>query len=101
MPQIDKEELQYKYSWTTTMGDNPHLIHEDAKHLSRNEGYEMLSYLNNLGWSGDETTLVYGSGSDMPKNDRLRAERMIKMHFHSTSPGRGTVTEWLNAHWVH
>jgi len=101
MPQLDKGELQYKkYSWTTTPGDNPHLIHEDAKHLSRNEGYEMLSYLNNLGWSADKSTLVYGTGADMSKRDRLCVEWMLKDHFHSTSPGRGKVTEWVNAHWA-
>jgi hypothetical protein len=100
MPQLTRDDLQNTdYKWTTTEGDNPHLIHADAKHLSRKEGYEMLSYLNNLGWSADKTTLVYGTGADMTKRDRLCVEWMLKDHFQSTSPGRGKVTEWVNNHW--
>lgn len=99
MPKLLESDLRYDYSWKATKGDNPHLIHEDAKHLSRKEGYEMLSYLNNLGLSPDKTKVVYGEGTDLTKDARLYAEWMLKEHFESTAPGRGKVTEWLNANW--
>ncbi|UVM19151.1 hypothetical protein LOY42_12880 [Pseudomonas sp. B21-023] len=57
-----KGDLRYEYSWKATEGDNPHLIHDDAKHLSRKEGYEILSYLNNLGLSSDKKGLHMGKG---------------------------------------
>jgi len=99
MPKLLKSDLRYEYSWKATEGDNPHLIHEDAKHLSRKEGYEMLTFLNNLGLSSDKMKVEYGEGSDLSKENRLYVEWMLKEHFKSTSPGRGKVTEWLNANW--
>lgn len=99
MPKLTRGDLRYDYSWKTTQGDNPDLIHEDAKHLSRNEGYEMLSYLNHLGMSADRKQFVYGSGLDLEKNDRLYVEWMLKEHFQSTAPGRGKVTDWVNSNW--
>ncbi|WP_239691400.1 hypothetical protein [Pseudomonas syringae] len=53
MSKLTRGELRYEYSWKTKDGDNPHLTHDDAKHLSLNEGYEMLTYLNHLGMSSD------------------------------------------------
>lgn len=99
MAKLLKGDLRYEYSWKATEGDNPHLIHDDAKHLSRKEGYEMLSYLNNLGLSSDKKGVAYGEGQDLTKETRLYAEWMLKEHFKSTAPGRGKVTEWLNANW--
>ncbi|OCX25486.1 hypothetical protein [Pseudomonas graminis] len=100
MPLLKRAELRQTYKWKTTAGDNPHLIHDDAKHLSRNERYEMLSYLNHLGWSADRSALVYDHGLDVSKEDRLCVEWMLKVHFRSTSPGRGKVTEWVNLNWA-
>lgn len=71
MPKLTRSDLHYTYEWTTSEGDNPHLIHDDAKHLSRNEGYEMLSYLNNLGQNPEGSRFVYNSGRDLDKNLRL------------------------------
>lgn len=99
MAKLLESDLRYDYSWKTTKGDNPHLIHEDAKHLSRKEGYEMLSYLNNLGLSADKMKVLYGEGDDLSKDNRLYVEWMLKEHFKSTAPGRGKVTEWINENW--
>lgn len=101
MSTLVKSDLKYeqKYSWKAVANDNPHLIHGDAKHLSRNEGYEMLDFLNHLGWAADGKTIVYNSGKDMSKADRLRAEKMLKEDFKSTAPGRPKVVDWLNDNW--
>ncbi|RRJ69205.1 hypothetical protein EIM20_10340 [Pseudomonas aeruginosa] len=39
MSKITEGDLRYEYSWKATAGDNPRLIHKDARHLSRKEGY--------------------------------------------------------------
>ena len=98
MPQLKKEDLNEKYVWNATTGDNPKLVQEDANHLSRKEGYEMLLYLNKLGLK--DSKFVYADGVDLRKDARLRIEWMIKTHFKSTAPGRGTVTAWVNDNYV-
>ncbi|WP_313422865.1 hypothetical protein [Stenotrophomonas rhizophila] len=90
MPAIKRSELRYEYSWIVSEGDNPKLIANDANHLSRNEGYEMLLYLNSL--AGKD-------GADLPVKTRLIVEWMLKEHFKSTAPGRQTVTTWVVDNW--
>lgn len=99
MPELTRENLQYEYEWKASNGDNPKLIHEDASHLSRKEGYEMIRFLNKLGLSTDNTEFVYGGGEDLKVEARLHVEWMLKEHFKSTSPGRGTVLKWINENW--
>lgn len=99
MPLIDQSDLRYDYSWKVSAKDDPKLIHDDAKHLSRKEGYEMLTYLNGINFSEDKKSVVYGRGADMAVNDRLYVEWMLKEHLESTAPGRGTVTAWVNENW--
>lgn len=88
MPKLERADLHYEYSWKVTDGDNPKLISQDANHLSRNEGYEMLYYLNSL--TGKDN-------SELPKKSRLIVEWMLKVHYKSTAPSRQTVTEWVAA----
>ena len=99
MPELTREDLQFAYEWKASNGDDPKLIHEDARHLSRKEGYEMIRFLNKIGMSSDKTEFVYGGGQDLKVEARLRIEWMIKKHFSSTSPGRGTVLQWINENW--
>lgn len=100
MPELTSDDLQYEYEWKASNGDNPKLIHEDARHLSRNEGYEMILFLNKLGMSTDKTEFLYGDGGDLKVEARLRIEWMLKEHLKSTSPGRGTVLKWINENWA-
>ena len=86
MPQVTRDDLNYEYSWKVTAGDNPKLIKNDASHLSRKEGYEMLLYLNGL--AGKD-------GVDLAVRTRLIVEWMLKEHFKSTAPSRETVTDWV------
>ncbi|UVL43808.1 hypothetical protein LOY57_13830 [Pseudomonas moraviensis] len=99
MPVLTREDLQYKYEWKASNGDNPKLIHDDGNHLSRNEGYEMQRFLNQIGMSDDGTEFLYGSGTDLKITARQRIEWMVQEHLKSTSPGRGTVLAWVNANW--
>ncbi|MBK3468180.1 hypothetical protein [Pseudomonas sp. MF6776] len=91
MPQMKRSDLHYDYKWTVTEHDSPKLISGDAHHLSRNEGYEMLHYLNNL--RGKD-------GADLPLRSRQIVEWMLKEHFRSTAPGQRTVTEWVTQNWI-
>lgn len=86
MPSLTRSDLNYQYSWKVTDGDNPKLISDDANHLSRNEGYEMLLYLNSL---------TGKNKADLSKKTRLIVEWMLKEHFNSTAPSRQTVTNWV------
>lgn len=85
-----RSDLHYQYRWTVTEGDNPRLIGQDARHLSRNEGYEMLHYLNSL--TGE-------NGSDLSIRSRQIVEWMLKEHFNSTAPSPQTVTTWVVNNW--
>lgn len=86
MPKLTRSDLHYTYSWKVTENDNPKLIKDDAHHLSRNEGYEMLLYLNGL--TGEK-------GADLTKKTRLIVEWMLKEKYKSTAPSRETVTTWV------
>jgi hypothetical protein len=90
MPSITKSDLHYTYKWTVTEHDNPKLIRDDGRHLSRNEGYEMLLYLNHL--TGD-------GGTDLSVHSRQIVEWMLKAHYHSTAPSSETVTTWVVKNW--
>lgn len=90
MPKMKRSDLRYDYKWTVTENDSPKLINKDARHLNRNEGYEMLHYLNNL--TGKD-------GADLPLRSRQVVEWMLKEHFHSTASGHSTVTSWVTANW--
>jgi hypothetical protein len=90
MPLMTKNDLNYDYKWTVTEEDNPKLIRDDGRHLNRNEGYEMLLYLNDL------TSI---EGGDLPIQSRKIVEWMLKAHYQSTAPGSQTVTHWVVTNW--
>lgn len=90
MPSMKRRDLNYTYKWTVTEHDNPKLIRNDASHLSRNEGYEMLLYLNHL--TGD-------GGTDLSIHSRQIVEWMLKTQYDSTAPSSETVTAWVIANW--
>lgn len=47
MANFGKDSLKYNYSWTTTEGDSKKVIgYPDNVLLNRNEGYEMLHFIN-------------------------------------------------------
>lgn len=87
MPEITRADLNYEYTWTASPGDDPTKTKSDSHHLSREEGYEMLPYLNSL---------TGPNGDDLPKKIRLIVEWMLNEHYHSTAPSRATVTKWVS-----
>ena len=91
MPKMTKNDLRYTYNWTVTSGDDAKLIANDRHHLSRNEGYEMLLYLNSL---------TGANGGDLSVRARQIVEWMLKEHYRSTAPSRETVTDWVSANFA-
>jgi hypothetical protein len=89
MPAIKKSDLKYDdYSWTAVPGDDPKKTVEDADRLSRNEGYEVLDFLNSL---------TGANGADLPLKTRQICEWMIHEKLPSTTQGRTKVTSWIVA----
>lgn len=91
MPKISRSDLRYQYKWTVTNGDDAKLIAADRHHLSRNEGYEMLVFLNGL--KGQD-------GADLSVRTRQIVEWMLKDHYDSTAPSRETVAQWVGANFA-
>ncbi|WP_263262102.1 hypothetical protein [Pseudomonas sp. RIT-PI-S] len=86
MSKLTRRDLRFTYAWSAGNGDDPTKTKQDAYHLSRSQGYEMLPYLNSLKWQ---------DGRDFTREERIAAEWMIKVHFKSTAPSRATVTRWV------
>lgn len=85
MAVISRSDLQYTYTWTAVQGDNPRLTGSpDRELLNRNEGYEVLHYLNDVCKSREVA---------------LKAERMIRNHLPNDIRSRTRITDWLNANW--
>lgn len=85
MAVISRSDLEYTYTWTAAQGDNPRLTGSpDRELLNRNEGYEVLHYLNDVCKS---------------REIALKAERMIRHHLPSDIRSRTRITDWLNANW--
>ncbi|WP_409319948.1 hypothetical protein [Pseudomonas putida] len=90
MPTMKASDLRYPYKWSVTEGDDAQLISQDAQHLSRNEGYEMLLYLNSL---------TSDTGGDMAVSSRQVVEWMLKEHYPATASNARSVTDWVFANW--
>lgn len=85
MAVIARSDLQYRYTWSADKGDNPRLTGSpDRELLDRNEGYEVLHYLNSI---------------SQRKETALKAERLIQQHLPGNIRSRANITEWLKANW--
>lgn len=86
MSVISSNQLQYKYSWTAIRPDDPKVTGQpDQTFLNRNEGYEVLAFLNRVA----KTTA-----------DALKAERIIKTALPGDVRSRANVLDWLNKNWA-
>lgn len=84
--QISKSDLQFKYSWTTTPGDDPKLRGEpDSNLFNRGEGYEVLYLINKL----------LKKRSLSSKSDAQKLEKMIKDDLPGDVRSQEKVMAWL------
>jgi hypothetical protein len=90
MELLNRSDLQFSYSWTAISPDDPRVTGiPDNTLLNRNEGYEVLSFLNRLAKASDWTT----------KAPALKAERLIKNHLPGNVRSHNNVWSWLVANW--
>jgi len=86
MATIGKDDLQFTYTWRAIPPDDPRITGTpDSTLLNREEGYEVLAFLNRV---CTET-----------KAQALKAERMIKQHLPGTTRSHANVLAWLIANW--
>ena len=86
MAVITKQSLQYQYSWTAIPPDDARSTGmPDSVLLNRQEGYEMLHFLNRISQSPETA---------------LKAERMIKTSLPGTVRSREHVLKWLQDNWA-
>jgi len=85
MAVIGKNDLQFGYSWSAIPPDDPRVTGKaDSTFLSRNEGYEVLPFLNHI---------------SKTKETALKAERLIQKHLPGTVRSRENVLKWLQDNW--
>lgn len=85
MPVINRSDLVHQYTWSADKGDNPNyrgLLDQDK--VDRDEGYEVLRFLNSICTSKDQA---------------LHAERLIKTRLPGTVQKRTEIHQWLIDNW--
>lgn len=91
MALLQKTDLVYEYSWTAIPPDDPRATGKpDSTLLNRNEGYEVLAFINNFA----------KKHSFEKKESGLKVERMIKEKLPGDIRGHANVTKWLESNWA-
>ena len=87
---IAKSELYYSdYTWEHQTGDNPQKIGGlDKKHLNRNEGYEILYFIDTF---CNKYRLT-------KKSSALKVEKMIRKA-PSEMRNQDEIEEWIKLNW--
>lgn len=90
MPLLSKSDLKYTYSWTAIASDDPKLTGKpDSVLLNRNEGYEVLAFINRFA----ETHNLKSKASG------IKTEKMLKEHLPSDTRSHKNVSKWLVDNW--
>ena len=90
MSLITKADLQYEYSWTAIPPDDARVTGvPDSTLLNRNEGYEVLAFINRVAAASKPTEKASG----------LKAERLIKTNLPGTTRSHAHVWQWLVDNW--
>jgi hypothetical protein len=85
-----KADLKFNYSWKAKQeGDNPNLTgHPDRDLIDRNEGYEVLYYINKVAQESNWTS----------KSSGHKLERMLK-EVPGSLRSRKNITNWMIQNW--
>lgn len=90
MALLQRSDLVYEYQWTADKGDNPKLTgFPDDVLLDRNEGYEVLPFINRFGAHHDLTGKAMG----------WKVETMIHDHLPGSIRSHANVEKWLVNNW--
>lgn len=86
MPLLEKNDLNFEYSWTAIPGDDPRMTGEpDSTLLNRHEGYEVLPFINRF---AKAKCWRY-------KSSGLKVERLIHEQLPSNIRSHKNVWQWL------
>jgi hypothetical protein len=87
----DLNDSKYHYSWTSEYisGDAQIKVSADIEELDRNQGYQMLDFLNHL----MENTPF------KRRFDALEVERLIQERMPSHLRSHNQITDWLEHNW--
>ncbi len=88
MALLTATDLQYQYSWTALPPDDPRRRGVDSHFLNRNEGYEVLYFLNSL-----------AANNNWNKATALHAEWLIRERLPGNVRGHAEVWQWLIDNW--
>lgn len=90
MALLGTRDLQFQYSWTAIAPDDARVTGvPDSTLLNREEGYEVLAFLNRLAQASKWTN----------KTPALKAERMIKNHLPGNIRSHTNVWRWIVDNW--
>lgn len=90
MPLLMKSDLKYVYSWTAVAPDDPKVAgYPDSVLLNRNEGNEVLAFINRFAIAHNFKQKQSGS----------RTERLIREHLPDDVLSRRNVNRWLLQNW--
>jgi hypothetical protein len=87
---MNSSDLQYIYSWTAISPDDARITGiPDSTLLNRNEGYEVLAFINRIAKVNNWTA----------KSPALKVEKMIKEGLPGTIRSHTNVLKWLADNW--
>ncbi|WP_339649769.1 hypothetical protein [Halopseudomonas pelagia] len=90
MPLLSKSDLKYTYSWTAIAPDDPQVTGTpDSVLLNRNEGYEVLAFINRFAETREFKYKASGT----------KVERLIKEHLPGDIRSHKNVSKWLADNW--
>jgi hypothetical protein len=90
MALLTQHDLQYQYSWTALGDDDPKITGvPDSTLLNRQEGYEVLAFINRIAARSNWTTKAYG----------LKAERLIRNDVPGHLRSHAHIWQWLADNW--
>lgn len=90
MIKINKEDLKYKYSWTTIGNDDPRIKGvPDSTMFNRHEGFEVIYLINKLAeiWKFEK------------KASCFKIEKMINDNLPSNVRSQKNVKQWIADNW--
>lgn len=90
MSLLQRSDMKFEYSWTEISPDSPKITGKpDSTLLNRNEGYEVLAFINRF---ADDKKLNQ-------KESGLKVERLINKHLPSIIQRHANVSKWLSENW--
>jgi hypothetical protein len=87
---LSKKDLQYTYEWKASGEDDPKITGKpDSAELNREEGYEVLHFINKFAEKKNFKQKASG----------LKTEKMIKEYLPGTIRSRINIIKWIVENW--